>query len=147
MKPIPNVFIGEVIEYVNDNDGVTVFDVAEEFGISNRAAGCHLLRAYNTRRVDRDDRFTPHRYLPLVKQPLAPGLVYVELLLRLTRTPKHIKDLVTETGVHDGRLRKLLHEMQSAGLAECLGRGAWRSAGLKPKQVLDVLTQARGASC
>ena len=65
MKPIPNVFIGEVIEYVNDNDGVTVVDVAEEFGISNRAAGCHLLRAYNMRKIDRLDANWPHRYVPL----------------------------------------------------------------------------------
>lgn len=143
MKPIPNVFIGEVIEYVNDNDGVTVVDVAEEFGISNRAAGCHLLRAYNTRRVERDDRFTPHRYLPIAKQPLAPGLAYLEIALRLTRTPKHINEFVAEMQISDKRARKMLHELQDAGLAECLGRGAWRSSGLRPKQMLDTLAQAR----
>jgi predicted ArsR family transcriptional regulator len=147
VTPTGQVELKDIIEYVNDNDGVTVADVAEWFGMSHRHASRHMLAAYNTLRVERDDRFWPHRYFPLVKQPLAPGIAYVELVLRLTRIPKRVVDLATEMDVNEKRTRKMLVELQAAGLAECVERGAWRSVGLKPKEMVEAVVRARGASC
>jgi len=55
----------DVVEYVNENEGVTSTEVAEWFGLTVRNAGAHLLRAYNMRKIDRLDASWPHRYVPL----------------------------------------------------------------------------------
>lgn len=65
MTPNGDIQVSDVIEYVNENEGVTSTEVAEWFGITVRNAGAHLLRAYNTRRVDRLDATSPHRYVRL----------------------------------------------------------------------------------